>query len=89
MSVSNVCKAVLRSLFLSPNELNKLLEVHFEFPFILIVKSTVSFLTGQSLQVIKSWYTGGTPEQGFWCCFADRLNQSLVSSVGQATALQE
>ena len=29
------------------------------------------------------------PVQGFWCCFADRLNQSLVSSVGQATALQE
>ena len=89
MSVSNVRKAVLRSLFLSPNELNKLLEVHFEFPFILIVKSTMSFLTGQSLQVIKSWYTGGAPEQGFWCCFAGRLNQSLVSSVGQATTLQE
>ena len=29
------------------------------------------------------------PGQGFWCCFANRLNQSLVSSVGQATALQE
>ena len=29
------------------------------------------------------------PVQGFWCCFADRLNQSFVSSVGQATALQE
>ena len=29
------------------------------------------------------------PGQGFWCCFADRLNQILVSSVGLATALQE
>ena len=24
--------------------------------------------------VLKSWYTGGDPEQGFWRCFADRLN---------------
>ena len=24
------------------------------------------------------------PEQGFWCCFTDGPNQSLVSSVAQA-----
>ena len=43
---------------------------------------------GQSWRVIKSWYTGGDPEQGFRRCFADRLKQSLVSSVVQATEAQ-
>ena len=32
----------------------------------------------EARHVLKSWYTGGDPEQGFWCCFADGLNQSLV-----------
>ena len=42
------------------------------------------FLTGQSWCVLESWYTGGGPGQGFWRCFADRLNKSSVSSVIQA-----
>ena len=42
------------------------------------------FLTGQSWGVLKSRYTGGSLEQGFWRCFADGLNQSLVLSVAQA-----
>ena len=82
-SVSNVCEAAARSLFLVPNGLKELPEVHFECPFILIGESTMSLLTGQSWRVLKSWYTGGGPEQGFLCCFADRLNYSLVSSVAQ------
>ena len=45
----------------------------------------MAFLTGQSLRVLKSWYTGGGPEQGFRRCFADGLNQSLVLSAAQAT----
>ena len=84
-SVSNVCEAVPSSLFWAPNGLNELPEVRFEFPFILIGKSTMAFLTGQSWRVLKSWYTGGGPEQGFRRCFADRLNQSLVLSAAQAT----
>ena len=44
----------------------------------------MSFLTGQSCCVLKSWYTGGDPEQGFRRCFADGLNQMLVSPVAQA-----
>ena len=32
----------------------------------------------EARHVLKSWYTGGSPEQGFWRCFADGLNQSLV-----------
>ena len=34
--VSNVCEVAPRSLFCSPDELNELLEVRFEFPFNLI-----------------------------------------------------
>ena len=31
--------------------------------------------------LVQRW----NPEQGFWCCFTDGLNQSFVSSVAQAT----
>ena len=39
-----------------------------------------SFLTGQSWCVLKSGDTAGSPEQGFQRCFADGVNQSLISS---------
>ena len=38
------------------------------------------FLTGQSWRVLKSGYTAGSPEEGFRRCFADGVNQSLISS---------
>ena len=38
------------------------------------------FLTGQSWRVLKSGYTAGSLEQAFRRCFADGVNQSLVSS---------
>ena len=69
---------------------SELPEMYFQFPFILIGKSTMAFLTGQSWRILKSWYTGGGgggkggAEQEFWHCFANRLNQSLVSSMTQA-----
>ena len=44
----------------------------------------MAFLTDQSWCVLKSWYAGEGPEQGFRLCFAEGLNQSLVSSVAQA-----
>ena len=84
-SVSPFCKAAPVPLFLAHNGLNELSEMHFEFPSILIDKSTMAFLTGQSWRVLKSWYTGGDPEQGFRHCFADGLNQRLISSSAQAT----
>ena len=84
-SVSNVYKAAPISLFWAPNGLNELLEIRFEFPFRLIGKLTMAFSRGQSWHVLKSWYKGWGPEQGFPRCFADRLNQSLVSSVAQGT----
>ena len=48
----------------------------------------MAFLTGQSWHVLKSLYSGGDPDQGFWHCFADGLNQSLDSSVSQAAVLR-
>ena len=59
--------------------------MRFKFPFNVIGKLTMAFSTGQSRRVLKSLYTGGDPEQRFWRCFTDGLNQnSLVPSVAQA-----
>ena len=83
--VSNVCEAVPISLFQASNRLNEITGNAFRIslhPDWQIDRSF--FLTSQSWCVIKSWYTGGGPEQGFWRCFADGLDQSLVSSVAQA-----
>ena len=41
------------------------------------------------MALFKSWYIGGGSEQGFRLCFADGLNQSLVSSVAQARPLHD
>ena len=46
-----------------------------------------AFSTGQSWRVLKSWYTGESPEEGFRRSLADGLNQSVVSSVAQARSL--
>ena len=62
--VSDVCKETLRSLFCTLKE-----------SITLIGKSIRSFLTGQSWNVLKSWYTGGYLEQGFWHCFARGLTR--------------
>ena len=82
--VSNACEAAPRSLFWAPNGLNELPEVCCKFPFILIGQSIMAFLTVQSWRVLKSWYTGGGPGQGFRRGFADAPNQSFVSSGVQA-----
>ena len=88
-SISNLYDAALISMFWAPNVVNELLEECFKFPFILKSKSTMAFLTGQSRSVLKSRYTVGAPEQGFWHCFADGLKQSLVSSAAQARLDQD
>ena len=56
-------------------------KMRFEFPINLIGKLTAACLTGQSWCLLKSWYTGGSSEQGFWC-FADELDQKLSSICG-------
>ena len=38
-----------------------------------------------ALQANPQWYTAGGSEQGFRCCFAGGLNQSLVLSLVQAS----
>ena len=48
---------------------------------------TKPFLTGQSWCVLKSGYTAGSPEQGFRRCFADAVNQSLISSARRLAKL--
>ena len=47
-SISNVCEEEPMSLLWAPNGLHQLPEKRFEFPIILIGKSTVAFLTGRS-----------------------------------------
>ena len=42
----------------------------------------MAFLTGQSRRVLKSWYTGGGPEKGFWRWRADGINQKFSSAYG-------
>ena len=84
-SVSDVCEVAPRSLFWTPNGLKEIQQVRFEFSLIMTAKWTMAFLTGQTWRVLKSWYTGGDPEQEFLNCFADGLNQTLVSTVAQAS----
>ena len=56
--------------------------MHFKFPFNLIVKTTMAFLSVQSWHVLKSWYTGGGPEQRFWHHVSDELNPKFISVCG-------
>ena len=69
--------------------LDELPEVHFEFLFMLIGKSTKGFSTGQSLLVLKSWYTGGAPQNEDFGADSqtDLNNQILFLSVVQAKLL--
>ena len=60
----------------------------FECLFKVIGKSTVAFLTAQSCCVLKSWYTGGGPGQGFQRRFADGLKQTFTSVCGADTYSQ-
>ena len=42
----------------------------------------MAYLTGQSRRVLKSWHTGGDPEQGFRRCYSDGFNQRFSSVCG-------
>ena len=50
------------------DELNKFLEVYFEFPFKMIDQSNYAFLTGQSWQVLQSCHTAGAQNKDFGPC---------------------
>ena len=78
-----MCEAVPRSLFWGPNGYYEIPEKRLEFPFILIGKLTMAFLTDQSWHVFNSCYTfAGTQNKDLG---TDGLNQNLVLSVAQAT----
>ena len=68
--VINVCEATPISLFWAPKGPNKLPEVRFEFPFMLMGLLTMTYLKGLSCRIVKSWYTDGSLEQRFRRCFA-------------------
>ena len=68
--VINVCEATPISLFWAPKGPNKLPEVRFEFPFMLMGLLTMTYLKGLSYRIVKSWYTDGCLEQRFRGCFA-------------------
>ena len=63
-SVSNVCEAT-DILVLSCQRTQRITGSAVEFPFNLIGKSTMAFLTGQSWRIPKSWYTGGAQNKDF------------------------
>ena len=89
-SVNTICEAVLICFFWAPNNgLDKLPEICFVFPFNLTSKLTMAFLTDQPrrvlLCILKSCYTAGGLERGFWCQVSQMdLTRSLVPSVAQA-----
>ena len=64
--------------------LNQLLEVFFEFPFHLIGKTTMAFLTGQIMVCTKIMEHGWGPRLRISALFTDDLNQrfSFVSGTG-------
>ena len=62
-SQQHLCSVPI-SLFCS-HGLNEFLEICLKFPFNLIGKLAMEFLTGQSRFVLKSWCTGWDLEQGF------------------------
>ena len=62
--------------------------MRFEFPFNLIGKSTVAFLTGQSWRALKYWFTGLGLKQRYQRCSAGELNQRFGSVCGAGYRLR-
>ena len=85
--VCNVCETVLRSLVWAPYGLSKLPEVCFKFLFNMIGKSAMAFFNRPIMARTQILVHRWGPRTRFWHCFADGLNQSLVSFLVQATPL--
>ena len=71
------------------NGLNKVPEVRFEFPFIVIGISTMAFLTGQSWHILKFWYTGGAQNKDIGAISQTGFTKSLVPCVAQAREMMK
>ena len=83
--VRNVCETVPRSLVWAPYGLSKLLEVCFKFLFNMIGKSAMAFFNRPIMARTQILVHRWGPRTRFWHCFADGLNQSIVSFLVQAT----
>ena len=83
--VRNVCESVPRSLVWAPYGLSKLPEVCFKFLFNMIGKSVMAFFNGPIMVRTQILVHRWGPRTRFWHCFADGLNQSLVSFLVHAT----
>ena len=71
-------------MFWGPIRLNELPYLRFEFPFNLIGKSTMAFLTGQGWHIVKSWYKDGAQNKDFRAGSETDLTRGLVAPVTQA-----
>ena len=73
------------------NGLDELPELRFEFPFIFIDQSTMALLRANhgAYPNPGTQGGGGGAEQGFRRRFADGVNESLVSSVAQASSAKQ
>ena len=69
-------------MFWGPQRTQRITGNAFRVSYNLIGKLTMGILTSQSWRVLKSWYTGGNPENEFQRCFAEGLNQKLSSLYG-------
>ena len=80
LRLSNICEAALR-----PQRTQWITRSAFRISFHPDWQINNGFFNSQSWRVLKSWYTGGSPEKEYLHCFADGLNLRLVSSAAQTT----
>ena len=76
--ISTVCEAAQRNLFWTTN--GSAFRISLQPDWRSRQTKQRPFLTGQSWRVLKSGYTAGSLEKGFRRCFADGVNQGLISS---------
>ena len=81
ITVSDVCEPAARSLFWAPNRFNELTEVRFNFPSILIAKSTMAFRQANHGACSNPGTHLGSQNMDFGG--VSQTDQRLVSSVAQ------
>ena len=87
ITISDVCEAAARSLFWAPNRFNELTEVRFNFPSILIAKSTMAFQQANHGACSNPGTQLGSQNMDFGG--VSQTDQRLVSSVAQAEVVIE
>ena len=82
ITISDVCEAAARSLLWAPNRFNELTEEGFNFPSILIAKSTMAFQQANHGACSNPGTQLGSQNMDFGG--VSQTDQRLVSSVAQA-----